>query len=50
MIGEGLHDEVLRTLIEQHAMRECLMAKMAGGVERRLVSRSAEKVHPSLLK
>jgi hypothetical protein len=24
MIGEGIHEEVLRALVEQHAVRECL--------------------------
>ena len=31
MIGEGIQDEVLRVLVEQHAVRECLVAKVDGG-------------------
>lgn len=31
MIGEGIHEEVLRALIGQHAVRECLVAKIDGG-------------------
>lgn len=31
MIGEGIHEEVLRALVEQHAVRECLVAKIDGG-------------------
>lgn len=31
MIGEGIHEEVLRALVEQHAVRECLVARIAGG-------------------
>ena len=33
MIGEGIHEEVLRALVEQHAVRECLVAKINGGPE-----------------
>ena len=33
MIGEGIQEEVLRALVEQHAVRECLVAKVAGGPE-----------------
>lgn len=31
MIGEGIHEEVLRALVEQHAVRECLLARIDGG-------------------
>lgn len=31
MIGEGIQEEVLRALVEQHAVRECLVAKINGG-------------------
>ncbi|MHC8343362.1 hypothetical protein [Pseudomonas sp. RT6P73] len=31
MIGDGIHEEVLRALVEQHAVRECLVAKVNGG-------------------
>jgi hypothetical protein len=31
VIGEGIHEEVLRALVEQHAVRECLVARIAGG-------------------
>lgn len=31
MIGAGIHEEVLRALVEQHAVRECLVARIAGG-------------------
>jgi hypothetical protein len=31
MIGEGIQEEVLRALSQQHAVRECLVAKVAGG-------------------
>lgn len=31
MIGEGIHEEVLRALVEQHAVRECLVARINGG-------------------
>ncbi|SDU56845.1 hypothetical protein [Pseudomonas mandelii] len=31
MIGDGIHEEVLRALVEQHAVRECLVAKVDGG-------------------
>lgn len=33
MIGEGIQEEVLRALVEQHAVRECLVAKIDGGPE-----------------
>jgi len=33
MIGEGIQEEVLRALVEQHAVRECLVAKVEGGPE-----------------
>jgi len=31
MIGEGIHEEVLRALVEQHAVRDCMVAKIEGG-------------------
>ncbi|BBP71099.1 hypothetical protein PHLH6_31030 [Pseudomonas sp. Seg1] len=31
MIGAGIHEEVLRALVEQHAVRECLVARIDGG-------------------
>jgi len=31
MIGEGIHEDVLRALVEQQAVRECLVAKVDGG-------------------
>lgn len=31
MIGEGIQEEVLRALVEQHAVREVLVAKVDGG-------------------
>jgi hypothetical protein len=31
VIGEGIHEEVLRTLVDQHAVRECLVARIDGG-------------------
>ena len=31
MIGEGIHEDVLRALVEQNAVRECLVAKVDGG-------------------
>lgn len=31
MIGEGIHEEVLRALVDQHAVRECLVARIDGG-------------------
>jgi len=31
MIGEGIQEEVLRALVEQHAVREALVAKVDGG-------------------
>jgi len=31
VIGEGIHEEVLRALVEQHAVRECLLARIDGG-------------------
>ncbi|MBC3207915.1 hypothetical protein HU755_14025 [Pseudomonas sp. SWRI111] len=33
MIGEGIHEEVLRALVEQHAVRDCLVAKIEGGTD-----------------
>ena len=29
----GIQEEVLRALVEQHAVRECLVAKVGGGPE-----------------
>ena len=31
MIGDGIHEEVLRALVDQHAVRECLVARINGG-------------------
>lgn len=31
MIGNGIQEEVLRALVEQHVVRECLVAKIEGG-------------------
>lgn len=31
MIGEAIQEDVLRALVEQHAVRECLVAKVDGG-------------------
>lgn len=31
MIGDGIQEEVLRALVEQHAIRECLVARIDGG-------------------
>jgi hypothetical protein len=31
MIGEGIQEDVLRALVEQHTVRECLVAKINGG-------------------
>jgi hypothetical protein len=31
VIGDGIQEEVLRALVEQHAVRECLVAKIDGG-------------------
>ena len=31
MIGDGIQEEVLRALVEQHAVRECLAAKIDDG-------------------
>jgi len=31
MIGEGIHEDVLRALVEQHAVRDCMVAKIEGG-------------------
>lgn len=36
MIGEGIHEEVLRALVEQHAVRECLVVRINGGPDRGL--------------
>jgi hypothetical protein len=33
VIDEGIHEEVLRALVEQHAVRECLVAKVDGGLD-----------------
>lgn len=33
MIGEGIQEEVLRALVEQHAVREVLVARVDGGAE-----------------
>jgi hypothetical protein len=30
-MGDGIHEEVLRALVEQHAVRECLVARIDGG-------------------
>jgi hypothetical protein len=30
VIGEGIHEEVLRTLVEKLAVRDCLVAKIDG--------------------
>jgi hypothetical protein len=30
-MGDGIQEEVLRALVEQHAVRECLVAKIDGG-------------------
>lgn len=27
-MGEGIHEDVLRALVEQHAVRECLVARI----------------------
>lgn len=31
MIGEGIHEDLLRALVEQHAVRECLVARTTAG-------------------
>ena len=31
MIGEAIQEDVLRALVSQHAVRECLVAKVDGG-------------------
>jgi hypothetical protein len=31
MIADGIHEEVLRALVEQHAVRECLVTRIDGG-------------------
>jgi hypothetical protein len=31
MISESIHEEVLRALVQQYVMRECLVAKIDGG-------------------
>lgn len=31
MIGDCIHEEVLRALVEQNAVRECLVARIDGG-------------------
>lgn len=33
MIGAGIYEEVLRSLVEQHAVRECKVARIDGGPE-----------------
>jgi hypothetical protein len=33
MIGEAIQEDVLRALVQQHAVRECLVAKVDGGPE-----------------
>ncbi|WP_259155038.1 hypothetical protein [Pseudomonas sp. JAI111] len=30
-MGDGIHEEVLRALVEQQAVRECLVARIDGG-------------------
>ncbi|WP_025112477.1 hypothetical protein [Pseudomonas sp. H1h] len=32
MIGNGIHEEMLRAPVEQHAGRECLVAKVDSGL------------------
>ncbi|WP_373870922.1 hypothetical protein [Pseudomonas paraglycinae] len=31
MIGEAIHEDVLRALVGQNAVRECLVARINGG-------------------
>ena len=31
MIGAGIHEDALVHLVQQHAVRECLVAKVDGG-------------------
>lgn len=31
MIGEGIHEDALKHLVEQHVVRECVVAKVDGG-------------------
>lgn len=31
MIGEWIHDDALKHLVEQHVVRECVVAKVYGG-------------------
>lgn len=31
MIGEAIQEDVLRALVQQHAVRECVVAKVDGG-------------------
>ena len=31
MIGEGIHEDVLRALVDQHAVREVIVGKVDGG-------------------
>lgn len=31
MIGDGIQEEVLRALVEQQAIRECLVTRIEGG-------------------
>lgn len=33
MIGDGIAEDVLRALVDQHAVRECLVARIDGGPE-----------------
>ncbi|WP_454564479.1 hypothetical protein [Pseudomonas sp. AIG] len=33
MIGDGIQEEVLRALVDQHAVRECLVARINGGYD-----------------
>lgn len=31
MIGEGMHEDALRHLVQQHVVRECMASKLEGG-------------------
>lgn len=31
MIGEGIQEDVLRALVQENAVRECVVARVAGG-------------------
>ncbi|NKF27000.1 hypothetical protein HER21_11105 [Pseudomonas sp. BGM005] len=33
MIGDGIREDVLRALVDQHAVRECRVARVEGGPE-----------------